>query len=158
MTGRKKGMAQPKAWHTMTSAAAQMNRAAAPLWQLVGMAALLLAGSPAAAQVATSSAREQVVTSNGQQQLSTRGGQQAPSQAPTTGTFCIEEMTATFCNVPTSPNTNGYGSAGGGSASSGGSAPGGASASGSGSTASTGVNTSSIPPCLREPPADELCN
>src|SRR4029077_3707449 len=26
-----------------------------------------------------------------------------PSQAPTTGVFCIEEMTATFCNVPSCP-------------------------------------------------------
>ena len=30
----------------------------------------------------------------------------AGSQAPTTGVICLEEMTATFCNVATSPNTN----------------------------------------------------
>jgi hypothetical protein len=63
--------------------------------KLALIAALLLAASPAAAQVATS----------GQQQL--LGG-----QAPTTGIFCDEEMTATFCNLPTGPNTSGYGSSG----------------------------------------------
>src|SRR5262249_41716792 len=31
-----------------------------------------------------------------------------PSQAPMTGVFCIEEMTATFCNVVTGPNINGH--------------------------------------------------
>jgi hypothetical protein len=66
------------------------------------ISALLLVASPAAAQVATSMGQQ----SGGQ------GGPSARTQAPTTGVFCIEEMTATFCNVPTGPNTNGYGSSG----------------------------------------------
>jgi hypothetical protein len=41
----------------------------------------------------------------------------------------------------TGPNTNGYGSSGG-----------------SGSRGGAGSNTSSIPPCAEEPPANELCN
>ena len=45
----------------------------------------------------------------GQQQSGGQSGQSAPTQVPTTGVFCIEEMTATFCNVPTGPNTGGYG-------------------------------------------------
>ena len=63
--------------------------------------ALLLAASPAAAQLATS---QRVQRLNGQSVQST------PTVAPTTGVFCIEEMTATFCNVVTGPNTSGYGS------------------------------------------------
>jgi hypothetical protein len=51
--------------------------------KLALIAALLLAASPAAAQVATS----------GQQQSGSQGGQSAPTQAPTTGIFCDEEMT-----------------------------------------------------------------
>ena len=66
--------------------------------------------SPVSAQVGTSNGQQQVATPNGQLLLGNRGSQPAPSQAPTTGTFCIEEMTATFCNVPVGPNTNGYGS------------------------------------------------
>jgi hypothetical protein len=69
----------------------------------------------------------------------------AQSQAPTTGVICSEEMTATFCNVPTSPNTNGYQSSGG-------------SGSGSGTASNTPSISPSIPPCAAEPPADELCN
>jgi hypothetical protein len=91
------------------------------------IAALLLAASPAAAQVTTSMS---------QQESALQGGQpvapQAPAQAPTTGVFCIEEITATFCNVPTGPNTGGYGSSGG-------SGP-------SGSAGAPGGNTSSLPP------------
>jgi hypothetical protein len=62
--------------------------------------ALLLVASPAAAQLATSSRVQQL------------GGpavvQSTPTVAPLTGVFCIEEMTATFCNVTTGPNTSGY--------------------------------------------------
>ena len=53
--------------------------------KLVLASALLLAASPGAAQVATSASQQQL------------GGQsvQAPAtQTPTTGVFCIEEMTA----------------------------------------------------------------
>jgi hypothetical protein len=50
-------------------------------------------------------------------------------------------ITATFCNVPTAPNTNGYGSGGG-----------------LGSSGGAGSNTSSIPPCPDFPPVNELCN
>jgi hypothetical protein len=86
--------------------------------------------------------------------------QPAATQAPITGTFCIEEMTATFCNVVTGPNTNGYGGssvAAPGSSSAGtGGTVGSISASGTGSGA--GGNTSSVPPCPSEPPFDEMCN
>jgi hypothetical protein len=54
--------------------------------KLALISALLLAASPVAAQVAMS---------NGQQQTGGQGGQSAPTQAPTTGVFCFEEMTAT---------------------------------------------------------------
>jgi hypothetical protein len=112
--------------------------------KLALISALLLAASPAAAQLATSSRVQQL------------GGppvQSTPTVAPTTGVFCIEEMTATFCNVTTGPNTSGYGSRG-------------VSTSGSG-VASSGVSASSggagaispsIPPCSSEPPFNELCN
>ena len=101
--------------------------------KLVLIAALLLTASFVAAQVSTL---------NGQQQLGL-GGQLAPSQAPTTGVFCVEEMTATFCNVPSGPNTNGYGSSGGPAAS-------------GGSAASGGVrsNTSSTPFCASGTPGE----
>jgi opacity protein-like surface antigen len=102
--------------------------------------AVLLALSPVAAQVVAPS------TSNGQQSAG-QAGQSTSSQAPTTGVICMEEMTATFCNVVTGPSSGGYGSSGG-SGSGGGSASGGGPAS----------NTSSIPPCSTFPPANELCN
>jgi hypothetical protein len=72
------------------------------------IAAFLVAASPAAAQVSTSS---------NQQGLSPgQTGELAPTQAaPTTGVSCVEEMTATFCNAPTGPNTGGYGGGAGGS-------------------------------------------
>src|SRR6516164_7003228 len=72
-----------------------------PTKELALISALLLAASPTAAQLATSSRVQQL---NGQSVQST------PTVAPTTGVFCIEEMTATFCNVVTGPNTSGYGS------------------------------------------------
>jgi len=103
--------------------------------------ALLLAASPAGAQVATS---------NGQQQTAGQGGQPAQTQAPTTGVFCIEEITATFCNVPTGPNTNGYGSAGASAASRG--------STSSGTSGSGGGANPSIVACPSEPPFGELCN
>ena len=100
--------------------------------KLAIIAALLSTATSVAAQVATL---------NGQQRAGVQGRQSAPSQAPTTGVFCIEEMTATFCNVPSGPNTNGYGSSGG-------------------SAASGGVrsNKSSIPLCASGTPANELCD
>jgi len=49
----------------------------------------------------------QVTTSMGQQEPGFQNGQsvelQAQAQPPSTGVFCIEEMTATFCNVPHGP-------------------------------------------------------
>jgi hypothetical protein len=61
------------------------------------------------------------------------------STLPNTGVICQELMTATFCNVTTSPNDGGYGS-GAGAASS-----------------KTGISPA-IPPCASFPPANELCN
>jgi hypothetical protein len=110
------------------------------------IAALLVAASPAAAQVSTST--------NQQGSLPGQTGESASTQAaPTTGVSCVEEMTATFCNVPTGPNTGGYGGAGGGSATGGSGAAGGLGANGS-----AGANASSLPPCPGEPPFNELCN
>jgi hypothetical protein len=79
--------------------------------------------------------------------------------------MCIQEITATFCNVPSGPNTNGYGSPGGAGSSGGtGSSGGSGAAGGAGSAAASasgggaGVNTSSIPRCGGFPSANELCN
>jgi hypothetical protein len=81
------------------------------------IAALLFTASPTAAQLATP---------NAQAQLSTQGGATKSTQVPTTGVFCIEEMTANFCNVVTGPNTGGYGArSGSGSSSGSSSGPGG---------------------------------
>jgi hypothetical protein len=45
--------------------------------------------------------------------VTTTGQPQSGNRSPTTGVICTQEMTATFCNVPSGPNTNGYGSPGG---------------------------------------------
>jgi hypothetical protein len=89
----------------------------------------------------------------------TAGGQQSGSNA-TTGVICIQEITATFCNVVGGPNTDGYGSAGGsggGTGSGSGSGSSAASASG-GASGGAGANTSSIPACGGFPSPNELCN
>ena len=52
-----------------------------------------------------------VVAQSVQQPLGTSGGINN-STLTNTGVICIEEMIATFCNVPTGPNLNGYGSRG----------------------------------------------
>jgi len=105
------------------------------------ISALLLAASPAAAQVATSLS---------QRQLGGQSVQSAATEAPTTGVFCIEEMTATFCNVPSGPSEGGYGSRGLSTSNSG---------SGTSSvSASSGGAGGSLPPCPSEPPFNELCN
>jgi hypothetical protein len=105
------------------------------------IAELLLAASPVGAQ-------------SPQQPLGA-GGQTNTSLIPNTGVICIEEMTATFCNVPSSPNHSGYGSSGfvGSSARSGLSA-------GSGVSGPTGsaAPSAAIPTCQEFPPANELCN
>jgi len=110
------------------------------------IAALVFTASPAAAQSATP---------NVQAQSSTQSGATESAQAPITGVFCIEEMTATFCNVVTGPNTGGYGArSGSGSTGSTGSTGG----STSGLSTGPGGGTSSIPSCPAEPPFNELCN
>ena len=60
--------------------------------------------APAAAQLAISSNRLPPGSEGGGSVVPQAP---QPSQAPTTGVFCIEEMTATFCNVVTGPNING---------------------------------------------------
>ena len=90
--------------------------------------------------VTSSVAAQQVTTS--QQPLGT-GGQTITSPLSTpSGAICQQEMTATFCNVPTSPNNGGYGSGGGAAAT------------------SAGITTPSpaIPSCQDFPAANELCN
>ena len=126
--------------------------------KLALIAALLLTASSVAAQVSTLNGQQQLglrgqLAPFGQQRPGVPGRQSAPSQTPTTGVFCIEEMTATFCNVPSGPNTNGYGSSGGSIAS-------GGSVSSGGSTAGRGIrsNTSSIPLCVSGTPGNELCD
>jgi len=93
--------------------------------KLALITALLLATSPVAAQVVT-------------------GTTTGTSTGTTTGVICEELMLATFCNVPTAPNTRGYGAP----------PPAG------GSSSATGPSgyTSSIPTCPAFPPANELCN
>jgi hypothetical protein len=95
------------------------------------VAALLLAASPAGAQ--------------SQQQALGAGGTINNSPLTNTGIICQEEMTATFCNTATSPNTSGFGSSGAGAASSSG-------------TRSAGSTMMSIPTCGAVGPAEELCN
>ena len=106
--------------------------------------ALLLAASPAAAQLATSSRVQEL---NGQSVQTT------PIEAPTTGVFCIEEMTATFCNesqgrtrvataraacphLAVGPHQAAY----------------------LHRAAGASAISPSIPPCSSEPPFNELCN
>jgi AcrB/AcrD/AcrF family protein len=121
------------------------ERQSAPMKIFALIAALLLTASPAAAQVATSLS---------QQQLGGQSIQSAGTEAPSTGVFCNEEMTATFCNVPSGPSGGGYGprgvsTSGSGAASRGISAPSGG----------AGGISSSIPPCGEGlPPFNELCN
>jgi len=120
------------------SVTSDQRKRAAQIWKLALIAELLIAAPLAVA----SPAAAQVTTQTGQQQSSGQNGQlAAPAQAPATGVFCIEEMTATFCNVTARPNAGGYGSGGG-----------------SGSGSSAGGTTPSIPPCPSEPPFNELCN
>jgi hypothetical protein len=107
------------------------------------IAAVVFAASPAGAQMAAPNDR---VSSPIQ------GAATGPAQAPITGAFCIEEMTATFCNVVTGPNTGGYGAR---NSSGSGSAAGGTASSARGGA---GGGTSSMPPCPAEPPFNELCD
>jgi hypothetical protein len=111
--------------------------------------ALLLSVSPVAAQ-------------QQRQQALGAGGQTNTSILPNNGLICIEEMVATFCNQPTSPNLAGYRSSTafvGSSATSGTSAASGSSAgAGVGAVSSSGISTTSIPACGGFPPPNELCN
>jgi len=109
------------------------------------IAALAFAASPAAAQVATPNGLGQLPLQSGATAgaTGTTGGASGSAQRPTT--FCIEEMTANFCNVVSGPNTGGYGATSG-------------SGSSGGATSGPGGGTSSIPPCAAEPPFNELCN
>jgi hypothetical protein len=112
--------------------------------------ALLLTASPVAAQ-------------QQRQQALGAGGTTNTSILPNNGLQCIEEMVATFCNQPTSPNLAGYGSSTafvGSSATSGTSAASGSSAgAGVGAASSgSGISAASIHPCGSFPPPNELCN
>src|SRR5215471_7409524 len=111
--------------------------------KLVLIAAVVFAASPAAAQLAAPN--DQVSSSTQGATAGTARGATGSTQAPSTGVFCIEEMTATFCSVVTGPNTGGYGARSG-------------SGSNGGSSGGPGGGPSSIPPCPAEPPFNELCN
>jgi len=116
------------------------------------IAAAIFTATPAAAQLAAPSGQVRSSTQGATGQVGPTG----PTQAPITGVFCIEEMTATFCNVVTGPNTRGYGGrTGSGSGSSAGT---GASGTAGGVGGGAGGGTSSIPPCAAEPPFNELCD
>jgi hypothetical protein len=125
--------------HAIVWSVTRPTKTRAHMKKLALTTALLLATSPVAAQ-------------SPQQALSGTGTTNS-SPLPNTGITCQEEMTATFCNVPTSPNTSGYGSsrATGSSGAS-------ASSAASGSSGGAGTSTSSIHPCPEFPPANELCN
>jgi hypothetical protein len=114
------------------------------------IAAAIFAATPAAAQLAAPSGRVRSST----QGATGQSGPTGPPQAPITGVFCIEEMTATFCNVVTGPNTGGYG----GRPGSGSGSSAGASGAAGGTGGGAGGGTSSIPPCAAEPPFNELCD
>jgi hypothetical protein len=119
--------------------------------KLVLIAAVVFAASPAAAQLAAPN--DQVGSSTQVPATgSPQGGPTGSTHAPTTGVFCIGEMTATFCNVVTGPNTGGYGTRSGSGS---GSAAGGTASSPSGGA---GGGTSSMPPRPAEPPFNELCD
>jgi hypothetical protein len=105
------------------------KRVADIMKRLVFLAALVSMPAPVLAQSTTSI-----------------GASPFAAQRPTTGVFCTQEMTATFCNVVTRPNNSGYGRSGSGSTTA-------AGAGGAG-----GGNTSSIPPCPAAPPFNELCD
>jgi hypothetical protein len=68
------------------------------------------------------------------------------NKRPNNRRFLHRGMTATFCNVPTGPNTSGYGSSG---------VFGSSSASGSSGVASS--DTSSTPPCPEFLSVNDLC-
>jgi hypothetical protein len=110
-------------------------------------------------QLTTSNTANALSTATGAASGATTNGQrQSGNQSPTTGVICIELMTATFCNVPSGPNTNGYGSPGG-AGSGGGTGPsGGTGSAASASSGGAGANTSSIPACGSFPSPNELCN
>jgi hypothetical protein len=106
------------------------------------IASLVFAAPVFAASVfAASPAATQLATTNNQVRSATQSGVAGSTQAPITGVFCIEEMTANFCNVVTGPNSGGYGAR-----------------NSSGSSSGPGGGTASIPPCPPEPPFNELCN
>jgi len=98
------------------------------------IALLLAATSRLAAQI--------TMNEPGQPLGTTTGRTTVTSPSTSTGVICEEEMTATFCNVVTSPSSGGYGTAGGAAAT------------------GAGIATPSpaIPTCSNFPPADELCN
>ena len=67
--------------------------------------ALVALASPAVAQSVTQ--RDQSVANEGQ------SSSLSSSSGPTTGVICIEEISATFCNVVGSPSNGGFGSTSG---------------------------------------------
>jgi hypothetical protein len=105
----------------------------------------LIAAAIAAVAFTAWPANAQVATPNGRGTSPTQGAPAGSKQAPITGVFGIEEMTANFCNVVTGPNTGGYGARTG-------------SGSSGGTSAGAGGGTSSIPPCPAEPSFNELCD
>ena len=129
----------------------------APVFAAFVLAAFILA-TPGAAQVRTQNDQGQLAIQDSATGAAP-GSTTAPRQAPITGVFCIEEMTANFCNVVTGPNTGGYGArSGSGSTSSSAPTSSSASASGFATTRGAGGGTASIPPCPAEPPFNELCD
>src|SRR4029077_16855426 len=115
-----------------------------PDFHIDGLALVLLAFAPPSVQAQTAptnaTTNSQLANSNTANALGVTTGtptttqQQTSNRSPTPGVICIEEMTATFCNVPSGPNTNGYGS------------PGGSGDGGTGSSGGGGVAAAAAPP------------
>jgi hypothetical protein len=131
------------------------------------LASMLAAGPRAFAQTTTAAGQNattnsQLTTANTANALGTSSGTTTGTSQSgshlTTGVICLQEMTATFCNVVGGPNTNGYGSAGGSGSSGGTGSGGGASGSAAASGGGGAANTSSIPACGGFPSPNELCN
>jgi hypothetical protein len=169
ITGREAMPSQ--AWATAPTASSTMKKrflmSALVLISLASASPAVLAQS-ASTNALSATTNSLVGTSNGQLgtgagATSTQQSTQTSTSNQTSDTICVQELAATFCNTPTAPNTNGYGTIGNGSGAStsgssgSGSGTGSASA-GSGASGAGANNTSSIPACGGFPSANELCN
>jgi len=160
-----------QAWVTAPTASSTMKKrflmSALVLVSLASTSPGVLAQSASTNALSTTT-NSLVGTANGQLgtgagATSTQQSNQTTTSNQTSDTICVQEMAATFCNTPTAPNTNGYGTIGNGSGatasgSSGSGSGSGSASAGSGASGAGANNTSSIPACGGFPSANELCN